>query len=197
MKTTETRPDGTERITSANARLQPMLEVISTTDGGVTRQEGTYTRYDSRGLPIWVASPEAVSLPANLADIERYPDLLNEVAGNFQYISDTSGLIEVTNYATATTATATLAGSVDRFVSCTAVMRGDRGTPVTQDAFTYFVQSGGGSTVMPLASSTTYPNTTTTDVTPLRRLRLTSPGPLHVLADLEARGGSPPNQVRD
>jgi hypothetical protein len=26
-----------------------MLEVIRTADGGVTRQEGTYTRYDSRG----------------------------------------------------------------------------------------------------------------------------------------------------
>ncbi|MCE2727741.1 MAG: hypothetical protein LW698_13330, partial [Planctomycetaceae bacterium] len=92
-----------------------------------------------------------------------YPDLLNEVAGNFQYISDTSGLIEVTTYATATTATATLAGSVDRFVSSTAVMRGDLGTPVTQEAFTYFVQSGGGSTVMPLATRTTYPSTNTAD----------------------------------
>lgn len=105
MKTTETRPDGTQRITDANARLQPMLEVIRTTEGGVTKQQGTYTRYDSRSLPIWLASPEAVSLPANLADIEQYPDLLNEVAGTFQYISDTSGLIEVTNYAMATTAT--------------------------------------------------------------------------------------------
>ncbi|MEY3204436.1 MAG: hypothetical protein RLZZ21_767, partial [Planctomycetota bacterium] len=160
-KTTEARPDGTERIVYSNARTQPMLEVIRTTDGGVTRQQGTYTRYDARGQAIWQVSPEAINLPANLADIEQYPDLLNEVGGNFQYISDASGLIEVTNYATATTATATLAGSVDRFVSSTAVMRGDRGTAVTQEAFTYFVQSGGGSTVTPLATRTTYPNTTT------------------------------------
>jgi RHS repeat-associated protein len=160
-KTTETRPDGTERIVYSNARTQPMLEVIRTTEGGVTRQQGTYTRYDARGQAIWQVSPEAINLPANLADIEQYPDLLNEVAGNFQYISDSSGLIEVTNYATATTATATLAGSVNRFVSSTAVMRGDRGTPVLQEAFTYFVQSGGGSTVTPLATRTTYPNTTT------------------------------------
>ena len=160
-KSTETRPDGTERIVYANARTQPMLEVIRTTEGGVTKQQGTYTRYDARGQAIWQVSPEAIALPANLADIEQYPDLLNEVAGNFQYISDSSGLIEVTNYATATTATATTAGSVDRFVSSTAVMRGDRGTPVLQEAFTYFVQSGGGSTVMPLATRTTYPNTTT------------------------------------
>ncbi|MCE2727750.1 MAG: hypothetical protein LW698_13375, partial [Planctomycetaceae bacterium] len=80
-KSTETRPDGTERIVYSNAR----------------------------GQAIWRVSPEAIALPANLADIEQYPDLLNEVAGNFQYISDTSGLIEVTTYATATTATATLA----------------------------------------------------------------------------------------
>ena len=160
-KSTETRPDGTERIVYANARTQPMLEVIRTTEGGVTKQQGTYTRYDARGQAIWQVSPEAIALPANLADIEQYPDLLNEVAGNFQYISDTSGLIEVTNYAAATTATATTAGSVDRFVSSTAEMRGDRGTAVTQEAFTYFVQSGGGSTVMPLATRTTYPNTTT------------------------------------
>jgi len=35
----ETRPDGTERIVSSNARTQPMLEVIRTTDGGVTKQQ--------------------------------------------------------------------------------------------------------------------------------------------------------------
>jgi RHS repeat-associated protein len=160
-KSTETRPDGSERIVYSNSRTQPMLEVIRTTEGGVTKQQGAYTRYNARGQAIWRVSPEAIALPANLADIEQYPDLLNEVAGNFQYISDSSGLIEVTTYATATTATATLAGSVDRFVSSTAVMRGDRGTPVLQEAFTYFVQSGGGSTVMPLATRTTYPNTTT------------------------------------
>jgi hypothetical protein len=37
-KTTETRPDGTERIVYSNARTQPMLEVIRTTEGGVTKQ---------------------------------------------------------------------------------------------------------------------------------------------------------------
>ena len=132
-KSTETRPDGTERIVYSNARTQPMLEVIRTTEGGVTKQQGTYTRYNARGQAIWQVSPEAINLPANLAEIEQYPDLLNEVAGNFQYISDSSGLIEVTNYATATTATATTAGSVDRFVSSTAVMRGDRGTAVTSE----------------------------------------------------------------
>jgi len=53
--------------------------VIRTTEGGVTRQQGTYTRYDARGQAIWQVSPEAIALPANLADLEQYPDLLNEV----------------------------------------------------------------------------------------------------------------------
>jgi hypothetical protein len=59
-KSTETRPDGTERIVYSNARTQPMLEVIRTTDGGVTKQQGTYTRYNARGQEIWQVSPEAI-----------------------------------------------------------------------------------------------------------------------------------------
>jgi hypothetical protein len=70
-KTTETRPDGTQRIVYANARTQPMLEVIRTTEGGVTRQQGTYTRYDARGQAIWQVSPEAIKLPANQGKAKR------------------------------------------------------------------------------------------------------------------------------
>ena len=159
---TETRPDGTQRIVYANGRGQPMLEVIRTTTGGVTTQAGTYTRYDSRGLPVWVASPEAVTLPASLAEIEQYADLLNGASGNFQYVSDASGLIEVTNYGTATTATATTPGAVDRLVESTAVRRGEFGTPLIQEAFTYVVQSSAGFGSLPVvASRTTYPNATT------------------------------------
>jgi RHS repeat-associated protein len=161
-KTTETRPDNTQRIVYFNARSQPLLEVIRTTDGGITRQYGTYTRYDFRGQAVWVASPEAIALPANLAVIEQYPDLLNEVAGNFQYINDTTGRIDVTTYATTTTAAAATAGSVDRFVSGTALRRGELGAAVPQEAFTYFlVRSNDGSTVAPLATRTADAQTTT------------------------------------
>jgi hypothetical protein len=47
-------------IVYANARTQPLLEVIRTTDGGVTKQQGTYTRYNARGQAIWQVSPEAI-----------------------------------------------------------------------------------------------------------------------------------------
>jgi hypothetical protein len=36
-----------------------------------------------------------------------------------------------------------VAGGVTNLVSSTAVRRGERGTPVVQEAFTYFVQSAG------------------------------------------------------
>jgi RHS repeat-associated protein len=162
-KTTETRPDGTERIVYANGRTQTMLEVIRTNDGGTssTKQYGTFTRYDARGQAIWNVSPEAIALPTDLADIEQYADLLNEVNGNFEFIHDATGLIEVTNYAPSTTATATTPGTASRFVSSTAVMRGDVGAPIFQSAATYFVVTAGESSVTPVATRTTYPNATT------------------------------------
>jgi RHS repeat-associated protein len=161
-KTTETRPDGTQRIVYLNARTQPMLEVIRTQENGITTQIGTYTRYDANGLPIWRVSPSALALPTNLADIEQYPDLLNEIAGNFQYISDSTGLIEVTTYGTSTTATAATPGDVARLVSSTGVKKGDLGTTITQEAYAYFSQSASdGSMITPLASRKTYPSEST------------------------------------
>ena len=70
-------------------------------------------------------------------------------------------MIQVTSYFVGTTATSTAAGSADRSVSSTAVQRGEFGAPILQSAFTYFVQSGGGSTVTNIATRTTYPNETT------------------------------------
>jgi RHS repeat-associated protein len=156
-KTTETRPDGSQRIVYLNARTQPMLEVIRAQENGVTTQIGTYTRYDANGLPIWRVSPSALALPTNLSVIEAYPDLLHEVGGNFQYINDSAGLIEVTTYGATTTATATSPGDVNRLVASTGVKRGDLGTTITQEAFTYLSQSASdGSMITPLATRTTY-----------------------------------------
>ena len=156
-KTTETRPDGSQRIVYLNFSTQPMLEVIRAQENGVTTQIGTYTRYDANGLPIWRVSPSAIALPTNLSVIEVYPDLLHEVGGNFQYINDSAGLIEVTTYGATTTATATSPGDVNRLVASTGVKRGDLGTTFTQEAFTYFSQSASdGSMITPLATRTTY-----------------------------------------
>jgi hypothetical protein len=94
MKITETRPFGVERIVYSNGRNQPMLEVIRTSDGGVTQQYGTYTRYDTRGDVIWRVSPENITLPQDLADIEQYPDLFPATSGSFPNISTSTGQVK-------------------------------------------------------------------------------------------------------
>ncbi len=181
-KSTETRPDGTERIVYTNGRLQTMLEVIRTNDGGTPRQFGTYTRYDSRGLAIWKASPEAVVLPTDLSEIEQYGDLLNEVSGNYQYISDLNGLINVTTYFVGTTATGTTAGPADRYVSSTAVQRGDTGTPILQSSFTYLVQTAGGSTDTRMASRTEYVTTDGTETNTTTYAYTYAPGTTQIVS---------------
>lgn len=170
-KVTETRPDLTQRVVYSNVRKQPILEVISTDNG--TKLYGTYIRYDARGQAVWKASPEAVILPtnfANLATIEGYPDLMNEnlANGTFDGIRDSVGLIDVTNYATTTTATATSPGTVDRFVKDTGIKLGElgnaaAGTAFTQAAFTYYTQTSSTNSnfVVLVATSTTYPTSPT------------------------------------
>ena len=182
FKTTETRPDGSQRIVYSNGLGRTMLEVLRTQDGGVTRQTGSYTRYDARGNAIWRATPESVALPTDLATLEVYPDLLNEVAGNFQYLNDTTGLIHVTSFFETTTATSSVAGGVDRFVSANSVMRGDRGTPIRQQAFTYFQQTAGGSRISPLAASIAYPNSTTTGAQTTSWSYVFAPGTTRILS---------------
>ena len=156
-KTIETRPDSTQAITYSNSSGQTILTVIRTNDGGVTKQYGTYTRYDSRGLPIWTASPDAVTVPTNLSDVES-TDLMNDQVNTpLQYINDNSGLIEVRTYYASTTATDQIAGGAGGAVSSTAVKRGEFGSPITQQEFSYYVRAGGsGQTFTALASRSAY-----------------------------------------
>jgi RHS repeat-associated protein len=156
FKTTQTLPDGTQSITYANYRGQTMLGVKRVVENGVTKQWGTFTRYDGASRPIWQASPEAVALPADLAEIEQYPDLMRLVSGNYQYLRDTTGLIEVTSYYGSTTATETVAGGVTSLVSATAFKRGDMGPSVTQNATKYIQRNAGGTTVNLPGSVTVY-----------------------------------------
>jgi len=107
----------------------------------------TETHPDGASRPVWQASPEAVALPADLAEIEQYPDLMRPVGGNYQYLRDTTGLIEVTSYYGKTTATETVAGEVAKLVSVIALKRGDMGASVTQTQTKYIQRNAGGATV--------------------------------------------------
>jgi RHS repeat-associated protein len=156
-KTVETRPDSTQAITYSNSSGQTLLSVTRTNDGGVIKQYGTYTRYDIRGMSIWTASPDAVTVPSSLADVES-TDLMNDQVNKpLQYVNDNSGLIEVRTYYGSTTATDQIAGGAGGAVASTAVKRGELGSPITQQEFTYYVRAGGnGQTFTALASRSAY-----------------------------------------
>ena len=83
-KTTETLPDGTQRIVYSNFAGTTMLKVTkSGTDEWVE-----FFEYDSSARVTLLATPAAVS-----GYNDTYADLLNKVDGKFQYLRDNAGLI--------------------------------------------------------------------------------------------------------
>ena len=164
FKVTQTMPDGNQKIIYENYRRQIMLEVDRilvdpANPSNVGKMWGTYIRYDaSTGKAIWKATPSALELPANLATIEQFPDLMNNVAGNLQYVRDNAGVIYVTGYYNATTASVIVAGGIRNYVSQQSLRRGELGSDILQSSTRYFARSVGGLTSSYIASQTQYPN---------------------------------------
>ncbi|MCY2999550.1 MAG: PEP-CTERM sorting domain-containing protein [Planctomycetota bacterium] len=164
FKVTQTLPDGNQKIIYENYRRQVMLEVDrilvdAANPSNVGKMWGNYTRYDaSTGKSIWKATPSALELPANLATLEQYPDLMNNVAGNLQYVRDNAGVIYVTGYYNSTTATDTIAGGISLYVGQQSLRRGELGSDILQSSTQYFARSVGGLTSSYIASQTQYPN---------------------------------------
>ena len=84
------------------------------------------------------ASPAAVT-----GYNDSYPDLLNLVNGVYQFLNTSSGQIMAFTYATATTATATTAGSVAGYLQSTAIKQGQSGTAIPQESFQYYAHGYG------------------------------------------------------
>jgi|688.fasta_scaffold28483_3 RHS repeat-associated protein len=164
FKVTQTLPDGNQKIIYENYRRQVILEVDrilvdAANPSNVGKMWGNYTRYDSStGKSIWKATPSALELPANLATLEQYPDLMNNVSGNLQYVRDNAGVIYVTGYYNSTTATDTIAGGISLFVGQQSLRRGELGSDILQSSTQYFARSVGGLTSSYIASETQYPN---------------------------------------
>jgi hypothetical protein len=90
FKTVETLPDGNTNTIYSNAFGQQMLKVFTQTSTG--QQWMDFYAYDDQGRMILHANPSAVT-----GYDESKADLLNQVSGNYQYLSDTQGLIESQN----------------------------------------------------------------------------------------------------
>jgi YD repeat-containing protein len=152
VKTVETLPDGNSHIVYTNAAAEVMLFVYH--DAGSGSEWATFYEYDSLGHVILQAQPSAVS-----GYNDTYADLLHNQSGNYQYLSDSSGLITLYDYATSTTATSTTAGDAADYLQDTKVQQGETGTPILLSAEQYFQRSGDEGTIYPTATQTAYRNT--------------------------------------
>jgi RHS repeat-associated protein len=154
-KTAETLPDGNQNIVYTNAYGEVMLKVYHDAASGLNWE--TFFKYDNSGREVWAASPSAVT-----GYDDTTPDLLNNQSGNYQYLSDTTGLVTVTDYGASTTATGSTAGDVTGYYKDTKLYQGEplpANTGMLQQQTQYFSQTGGGTTIYPVATQTVYRNT--------------------------------------
>ncbi len=150
-KTVETLPDGNENIVYTNYAGEVLLSVYKDT---TTSDEWlTFNKYDSSGRLIQMAAPSAVS-----GYDDTNADLLHNQSGNYQYLNDSTGLIQNISYGSSTTATSSTAGNVAGYQSQTSIQQGETGTAIVQSSQLYFSRTG-GSTIYPIASTTVYRNT--------------------------------------
>ena len=152
-KTVETLPDGNQNLYYANGFGEVMLSVFKDiSDPGNAGLDGdqwiTFYKYDSQGRLIEEAQPSAVT-----GYDESSPDLLVNEDGSYEYLSNHSGLIQLTNYYTQTTATATTPGGAAGYFEDSEIQEGQLGTPVLQETEQYYAVSGSGTTVYPVATA--------------------------------------------
>ena len=149
VKTVQTLPDSSSITVYTNYIGQTMLYVQSDSTG--TLQWLTFYRYDSNGQLIWKAYPSAV----NGYD-DTYDDLLNfdSGTGKYEYLNDTTGLIKITDYYSGTV------GQPDNYVQNKKVQKGQSGSAVLVQSFTYSSNSDGTTTIYPIATRVSYPSAT-------------------------------------
>ena len=133
-KTVETLPDGNQNIVYTNAYGEVMLEVYQDASSGLSWD--TFYQYDGEGHVILAADPSAVT-----GYNDSYADLLHNVSGTYQYLSNSSGLITLYDYYTTTTATETTAGGVAGYLQDVKIQQGQPGTPMPQETWQYFAHT--------------------------------------------------------
>lgn len=146
-KTVETLPDGSTNTVYSNNLGETLLFVYSS--GG--QQWETYYRYDNAGRLILKANPSAVT-----GFDEAYLDLLNNQGGNYEFLSDSGGLIQRYDYGQVTNASPTQRGDVVGYRKAAWVQQGEFGSRIDQEAWSYFGRTTGGVSVYPIAARTVW-----------------------------------------
>jgi hypothetical protein len=116
----------------------------------------TFFKYDGAGRVILTAMPSAIT-----GYDDTKSDLLNfnSQTGLYQYLTNSSGLIYLTDYGTSTTATSSTAGDVTGYLKDSKVEQGQQGTAILTGAQQYYSQTVSGITIYVMANSTAYRNT--------------------------------------
>jgi len=155
MRTTQSLPDGSKIIVYTNYIGLTILYVNVDPSGNMW---AIFYRYDPTSTTpqvIWKAMPSAVALPASLATLEAYADLLNQrgpnSAPNYQYLQPSSGLIETTAYGPVT-------GVPSGYVASRSVRQGQTGSDVMVHSTTYTSNTdSAGNIVYVPATQSDYP----------------------------------------
>lgn len=142
LKVTVTRPDGSQQTTYNNFIGQTLLTDL-TKDGDHWLE---YHQYDSQAREVLHASPAAVV---------SYDDTQADLG---VVLNSTSGRIDLTDYYTITTATPTTPGGAAGYVQFRKVQQGTTGTAITLSETKYFKRVTAGTTIYPVAESTTFRN---------------------------------------
>ena len=145
VKTVTGNPDGSSDTTYSNYLGEVLLQDHYDPAAGLHWDH--YYAYDGSGQVTLDAAPSAVT-----GYSDSYADLLHFQSGSYQYLSNTSGLIQLSDYYSSTTAGETTAGGVTGYQQDSKLEQGQQGTPVLQETRQYYSHAAGGNTVAPLAT---------------------------------------------
>ena len=149
VKTTETLPDGNTNTVYTNSGAEVLLKLFA--NGQPHQRWATMYVYDPAGRIMEKAYPSAVITQSGGSDVNF--DQISIFTG---YLQPTTGLIELTLYYTATTATETMAGGVTGYVYQRFVQQGTQAAPVILESKAYFAHIAGSIVVYPVATDTVY-----------------------------------------
>ena len=144
--------DGSTNTVYANYAGETMLRIFHDVSSGLNYE--TFYKYNSAGQVILTANPSALT-----GYDDTKADLLNSVGGNYQFMSDSAGLVTVTDFAATTTATSSTPGDVAGYYQDTKIQQGETGSTILQAAQQYIAHTASGITIYPVANATRYRNT--------------------------------------
>ncbi|HEY7312113.1 MAG TPA: hypothetical protein VH643_22300 [Gemmataceae bacterium] len=152
VKTVVTNPDGSTDTVYSNFVAEVLLD--DHYDPTSLQHTIEFYGYNNKAQLVLDAAPSAVT-----GYSDTFADLLHNQNGNYQYLSNSSGLITRYDYYTTTTAGETTTGGVANYLQDVQIQQGQQGTLIPQETWQYYAHAYNGQTIAPVATDTVYRNT--------------------------------------